>query len=178
MSEELDLVVTHGPHPVHVRVRAGLRKGQRRIPFQRERRMVSAPVLHRPIFRADFARGKPHVARAAEDFQECPILLRLSARQRSRHRRAFAKEILLVKPPSTATPTRSVAGAVRRDGETRPTGREASPIDEQPFRHAGVHVGRAAAGFTPVTAPWLGLMPGPYLPFAGFAFRGSSAGLT
>jgi putative flippase GtrA len=26
MTEELDLVVTHGPHPVHVRVRAGLRK--------------------------------------------------------------------------------------------------------------------------------------------------------
>ena len=28
MSEELDLVVTHGPHPVHVRVRAGLRKAK------------------------------------------------------------------------------------------------------------------------------------------------------
>jgi len=28
MSEELDLVVTRGPHPVHVRVRAGLRKSR------------------------------------------------------------------------------------------------------------------------------------------------------
>jgi putative flippase GtrA len=28
MSEELDLVVTHGPHPIHVRVRAGLRKSK------------------------------------------------------------------------------------------------------------------------------------------------------
>jgi dolichol-phosphate mannosyltransferase len=28
MSEELDLVVTRGPHPVHVRVRAGLRKAR------------------------------------------------------------------------------------------------------------------------------------------------------
>ena len=28
MSEELDLVVTRGPHPVHVRVRAGLRKSK------------------------------------------------------------------------------------------------------------------------------------------------------
>ena len=28
MTEELDLVVTRGPHPVHVRVRAGLRKSQ------------------------------------------------------------------------------------------------------------------------------------------------------
>ena len=26
MSEELDLVVTHGAHPIHVRVRAGLRR--------------------------------------------------------------------------------------------------------------------------------------------------------
>ena len=28
MSEELDLVVTRGPHPIHVRVRAGLRKSK------------------------------------------------------------------------------------------------------------------------------------------------------
>ena len=28
MTEELDLVVTHGPHPIHVRVRAGLRKSK------------------------------------------------------------------------------------------------------------------------------------------------------
>jgi putative flippase GtrA len=28
MTEELDLVVTRGPHPVHVRVRAGLRKSK------------------------------------------------------------------------------------------------------------------------------------------------------
>jgi dolichol-phosphate mannosyltransferase len=28
MSEELDLVVTRGPHPVHVRVRAGMRKAK------------------------------------------------------------------------------------------------------------------------------------------------------
>jgi putative flippase GtrA len=28
MSEELDLVVTRGPHPIHVRVRAGMRKSK------------------------------------------------------------------------------------------------------------------------------------------------------
>ena len=28
MTEELDLVVTRGPHPIHVRVRAGLRKSK------------------------------------------------------------------------------------------------------------------------------------------------------
>jgi putative flippase GtrA len=28
MSEELDLVVTRGPHPIHVRVRAGMRKAK------------------------------------------------------------------------------------------------------------------------------------------------------
>ena len=28
MSEELDLVVGHGPHPIHVRVRAGMRKSK------------------------------------------------------------------------------------------------------------------------------------------------------
>ena len=32
-------------------------------------------------------------------------------------------------PPSVAPPTRSVAEAARRDGESRPTGREAIPID-------------------------------------------------
>jgi len=28
MTEEVDLVVTHGPHPIHVRVRAGMRKSK------------------------------------------------------------------------------------------------------------------------------------------------------
>jgi putative flippase GtrA len=28
MTEELDLVVRHGPHPIHVRVRAGMRKSK------------------------------------------------------------------------------------------------------------------------------------------------------
>src|SRR4029079_7631832 len=43
-----------------------------------------------------------------------------------------------LEPPSVATPARSAAGAARRDGDSRPTGREANLID--------------VTRFTPVTA--------------------------